>query len=81
TWPILSAGFGPGAIPEMLGYTPGAIRMLKSRKLIAAARRHGASKEGRREIRRLFDEVADEKHHHDVNREAFGTQYAEALRT
>ncbi len=81
TLPILSAGFGPSAIPEMLGYTPGAIRLLKSRKLIAAARRHGASKDGRREIKRLFDEVADEKHHHDVNREAFSTQYAEALRT
>ena len=79
TLPILSAGVRPGAIPELLGYTPGAIRLLKSRKLLAAAKRHGASKEGKQQIKRIFDEVDDAKHHHDVNRAAFSTHYAEAL--
>ena len=79
TLPVLSAGIRPGALPELLAYTPGAIRLLKSRKLIEAARRHGASKDGRREIRRIFDEVEDEKHHHDVNHESFSSAYTEAL--
>ena len=33
TLPILSAGVRPGAIPELLSYTPGAIRLLRTRKL------------------------------------------------
>ena len=77
--PILSAGFRPGAIPELLAYTPGAIRLLASRKLIQAARRHGASPEGRKQIRRIFSEVADEKHHHNVDRESFMAEHQIAL--
>jgi succinate dehydrogenase / fumarate reductase iron-sulfur subunit len=77
--PVLSAGIRPGAIPELLAYTPGAIRLLKSRKLLVAAKRHGASKRGREQIKRIFDEVETEKHHHDVNHAAFKSEYAEAL--
>lgn len=77
--PVLSAGFRLAAIPELLAYTPGAIRLLRSRKLFAAAKRHGASKDGRREIRRIFEEVETEKQHHDVNREAFVAERTEAL--
>ena len=77
--PILSAGLRLGAIPELLAYTPGAIRLLRSRKLFAAAKRHGANKQGRQQIRRIFDEVRDEKHHHDVNRESFIAEHSSAL--
>ena len=48
-------------IPELVGYTPGALRLLKSRKLLMAAKRHGANREGRQQIRRIFDEVEAEK--------------------
>ncbi len=78
--PVLSAGIRPGAIPELLAYTPGAIRLLRSRKLFAAAKRHGASKEGRREIKRIFDEVEDQKHHSDMDAVAFETLHQEALK-
>lgn len=77
--PVKSAGIRPGAIPELLAYTPGAIRLLKSRKLLVAARRHGASKQGREQIQRIFDEVESEKRRRDVDHESFTTQYAEAL--
>lgn len=77
--PILSAGLRPGAIPELLAYTPGAIRLLKSRKLLAAAKRHGASKEGRTQIKRLFAEVEEEKGHHNVDQEAFQALHSIAL--
>ncbi len=78
--PVLSAGIRLGAIPELLAYTPGAIRLLRSRKLFAAARRHGASKDGRREIKRIFQEVEEQKHHDDVDAASFVTLHAEALK-
>ena len=83
--PVQSVGIArlatlqPAAVKEMLAYTPGAIRLLKSRKLIAAAQRHGASKDGRSQIQRIFEEVEDEKHHHDVDAEAFSAQFGTAL--
>lgn len=77
--PVLAAGLRPGAIPELLAYTPGVLRLLRSRKLFAAARRHGASKAGRREIRRIFDEVEAEKRDHEVDRESFQAEYLVAL--
>ena len=79
TLPILSAGVRPGAIPELLSYTPGAIRLLRTRKLIEAARRHGASKDGREEIQRIFEEVEGEKQHHDVDSESFAAEFDAAL--
>ncbi|MEE9277971.1 MAG: succinate dehydrogenase/fumarate reductase iron-sulfur subunit [Dehalococcoidia bacterium] len=81
TLPILSAGFRPGALLELMQYTPAAIRLLRSRKLLAAAKRHGASKDGRREIQRIFDEVEEEKRHHDVDRESFLAEQAIALKS
>ena len=77
--PVQSAGIRPGAIPELLGYLPGALRLLRSRKLIAAARRHGATKEGRRDIKRIFHEVEDEARHHDFDSESFEAQRRVAL--
>ena len=83
--PIQSVGVArlatlqPDAIKEMLAYTPGAIRLLKSRKLIAAAQRHGASKAGREQIQRIFDEVEEEKHHRAVDAEAFSAEFETAL--
>ncbi len=83
--PIQSVGIGRlltlniDAHKEMLGYTPGAIRLLKSRKLLEAAKRHGASEDGREQIQRIFEEVEAEKHHHDVDAEAFGAEFETAL--
>ena len=79
TLPVFSAGIRPGALPELLAYTPGAIRLLRSRKLLQAAKRHGATKEGRQQIQRIYGEVADEKHNHDVNHEAFLAEHDVAL--
>ena len=79
TLPILSAGVRLGAIPELIGYTPGALRLLKSRKLIMAAKRHGANREGRRQIRRIFDEVEAEKARSAVDAEAFAAERSSAL--
>ena len=75
----LSFGVRPGAIPSLLAFTPGALRMLRSRKLLAAARRHGASKDGRKQIRRIFDDVEEQKHHHDLDRESFAAERTTAL--
>ena len=79
TLPILSAGMRLGAIPELIGYTPGALRLLKSRKLIMAAKRHGANREGRRQIRRIFHEVETEKAQSAVDAEAFAAERSSAL--
>ncbi len=76
----LSIGIGPAAIPQMLAYTPSAIRLLRSRKLIEAAKRHAASKDGQREIKRIFQEVEDEKHHDAVNAASYAALHEEALR-
>lgn len=76
----LSLGFGPGALPQIIQYTPGALRLLKSRKLLEAAKRHGATKDGRRAIREIYDAVEDEKHHHNVDADAFDALHEEALR-
>ena len=77
----LSLGFSPTAIPDVLSYTPGAIRLLKSRKLIEAAKRHGAPEQARREIKRLFQEVQDEKQHHDLDAESYAALHQEANKT
>jgi len=70
---------GSSAHKEMMDYTPGAIRLLKSRKLFAIAQRHGANAEGREQIQRIFDEVEAEKHHHDVDADAFGAEFQTAI--
>ena len=83
--PVQSVGLGrlltlnPSAHKEMMEYTPGAIRLLKSRKLFTIAQRHGANAEGRSQIQRIYDEVESEKHHHDVDADAFGAQFETAL--
>lgn len=64
---------------EMMDYTPGAIRLLKSRKLLTIAQRHGANAEGREQIQRIFDEVEAEKHHHDVDADAFSAEFETAI--
>ena len=62
-----------------MDYTPGAIRLLKSRKLLKIAQRHGANAAGREQIQRIFEEVETEKHHHNVDAEAFGAEFETAI--
>ena len=83
--PVQSVGLGRlltgnlAAHKEMMDYTPGAIRLLKSRKLLTIAQRHGANAEGREQIERIFEEVEAEKRHHDVDAEAFGAEFETAI--
>ncbi len=83
--PVQSVGVGrlltlnPAAHKEMMDYTPGAIRLLKSRKLLTIAQRHGANSEGREQIERIFEEVESEKHHHAVDADAFSAEFDTAL--
>ena len=83
--PIQSVGISrlltlnPAAHKEMVDYTPGAIRLLKTRKLLAIAQRHGASEDGQAQIQRIFDEVEEEKHHHNVDADAFSAEFETAL--
>jgi glutamate N-acetyltransferase/amino-acid N-acetyltransferase len=50
-----------------------------ARKLLTIAQRHGANAEGREQIERIFDEVEAEKHHHDVDADAFGAEFETAI--
>ena len=83
--PVQSVGLGRlltgniSAHKEMMDYTPGAIRLLKTRKLLQIAKRHGANSDGREQIQRIFEEVESEKHHHDVDADAFGAEFETAI--